>query len=619
MVGWVGPPTPVSELFDALPELIQVLAWDATARDYVAATRASSGNGMSALMRGDGLWLEVDASVPVEWTRTVSNEYVLLSLRTGWNLVGWTGEGGTPIEEALTRLGDALDAAAYWDAEAGRHRVYYPGAKALNDLGALSRGDALWVYISSDRRWAQPGTGRVIFEFAEGVSEELKGEVREEMATAMAFFGERLGIHYDEFSLAVSRDGGCASRAGFIKLNRPWCLAHEYVHVIQFALAEGHSHGPTWLLEGSATYMEELYDDDLEFRRWVAPAAASHVASIRTPESAPEARLNYHLGFIAADWLRERAGEPALLDYYRHLPSSESWEEAFETAFGLSPGKFYDVFEAHRAEVAPPLPHLTDDVTKPVAVFLGAVPAETRTTIQEEMDRVHNFLIERFGAEQTEYSVYFGANWEAVSQHAKRLSANRWWDDRVRRYSLPLAWEPRCSRGVTGWMVHALNCGSPLDHQSYINSYIRTLLVDKEQDRLSPMWLEAGGALYLGISFGAGGAGAIDDELAPHIGTVQQSSVGPKDLAPTASFQPMEQWETGDSRENAALSVIAVDWLLKRAGELALFEYFRLLPTANSRLLHPQGWEGAFKEAFGLTIEDFYEQFEAYRETLTVP
>ena len=618
IVGWVGPATPVSELFEAIPELTQVLAWDAEVGRYRLATPTRTDHGLS-LTRGGGLWLEIGGDAAIEWNRAVSDEYVLLMLRTGWTLVGWTGEDGTSVEEALGRLGGALDAAARWDAEAGRYRVHHPGIQAVGDFSTVNHGDALWVHLGSTTRWAQPGTGRVVFEFDDEIPPDSRAEMREEMGRVMAFFGQRLGVHHGEITLSVSRTGGCASKPGFIKLNHPWCVAHEYFHILQFALAEGHQHGPTWLLEGSATYMEELYDDGLEFRRWVAPAAASHVASIRTPEAAPKGRLNYHLGFIAADWLRERAGEPALLDYYRQLPSSGSWEEAFATAFGLPLGEFYEAFEAHRAEVAPALPHLTDEVVKPVAVFLGDVPEETRATLQKEMDTVHDFLIERFGAEPAEYSVYFGATWGAVSQHARRLSANPWWDDRVRRYSLPLAWEPRCSRGFTGWMVHALDCERPLDHQSYINSYLRTLLVDKEQDSLSPMWIEAGGALYLGISFRSAGATDIDDGLVPSIRVVQQSNVPLEELAPTASFRPKGHWESGDSTEIGALSLLAVDWLLRRAGEGALFEYVRLLPGENTRLLDPQGWQPAFEKAFGLTVDSFYEQFEAYRATLPVP
>ena len=55
-----------------------------------------------------------------------------------------------------------------------------------------------------------------------------------------------------------------------------------------------------------------------------------------------------------------------------------------------------------------------------------------------------------------------------------------------------------------------------------------------------------------------------------------------------------------------ALSFLAGEWLAERAGEPALFEYYRLLPTSDS-------WEAAFEGAFGITIDDFYEKFEAYR------
>ncbi|MCY3655860.1 MAG: hypothetical protein OXG95_04510 [Chloroflexi bacterium] len=46
------------------------------------------------------------------------------------------------------------------------------------------------------------------------------------------------------------------------------------------------------------------------------------------------------------------------------------------------------------------------------------------------------------------------------------------------------------------------------------------------------------------------------------------------------------------------------------AGDPAIFDYYRRLPEATSR-------GEAFEGAFGLTIEEFYEQFEAYRATLT--
>ena len=60
------------------------------------------------------------------------------------------------------------------------------------------------------------------------------------------------------------------------------------------------------------------------------------------------------LGFLAVSWLAEYAGEPAVFEYYRVLPSSLSREAAFEQAFGLTLDDFHDRFEAYRAKLATP-------------------------------------------------------------------------------------------------------------------------------------------------------------------------------------------------------------------------------------------------------------------------
>ena len=48
---------------------------------------------------------------------------------------------------------------------------------------------------------------------------------------------------------------------------------------------------------------------------------------------------------------------------------------------------------------------------------------------------------------------------------------------------------------------------------------------------------------------------------------------------------------------------------MTRAGERAIFEYYRLLPSSDS-------WKEAFQGAFGITIDDFYEEFAEYRAGL---
>ena len=59
-------------------------------------------------------------------------------------------------------------------------------------------------------------------------------------------------------------------------------------------------------------------------------------------------------------------------------------------------------------------------------------------------------------------------------------------------------------------------------------------------------------------------------------------------------------------REAKALSFLAADWLLARAGERAIFEYYRLRQSTDD-------WKDAFEGAFGITIDEFYQEFAEYR------
>ena len=66
MVGWLGPTTPISELFEALPELERVSAWDTTEQRYQRRTRNSIPRfGLRQVTRGMGLWFQMDADGPV--------------------------------------------------------------------------------------------------------------------------------------------------------------------------------------------------------------------------------------------------------------------------------------------------------------------------------------------------------------------------------------------------------------------------------------------------------------------------------------------------------------------------------------------------------------------------
>ena len=133
------------------------------------------------------------------------------------------------------------------------------------------------------------------------------------------------------------------------------------------SMPDGYYRGPEWMYWGAYATSAYSVARGLEARDVIDLAMRGAARRVTQPLEALDTRERFDqaghwdaraVGFLAMQWLVERAGEAALLDYYRLLPASDSWEQAFEGAFGIATDDFYTAFEAYRAEVAPPLPHL---------------------------------------------------------------------------------------------------------------------------------------------------------------------------------------------------------------------------------------------------------------------
>jgi hypothetical protein len=139
---------------------------------------------------------------------------------------------------------------------------------------------------------------------------------------------------------------------------REWrrLIAHELAHVSQFALAGGDGRADQWLAEGLAEriafdVLERLSLDSVADRRARALSTArQHPGFIRgrldlvalgsprefTLRHQRDGSLEtYQLSFLMADYLLNRAGMPAVLDYFRRCRSLDR-ERAFTAAFGQS-------------------------------------------------------------------------------------------------------------------------------------------------------------------------------------------------------------------------------------------------------------------------------------------
>ena len=118
--------------------------------------------------------------------------------------------------------------------------------------------------------------------------------------------------------------------------------------------------GPCWLNAAIDGYAEALSRAAAGVET-LAQTRSRSIASARGPEQPLRAleaaagldavgrEVSQALGFLAGEWLAERAGERSLFEYYRLLPSSRSWQAAFEGAFGIAVDDFYNAFAEYRA------------------------------------------------------------------------------------------------------------------------------------------------------------------------------------------------------------------------------------------------------------------------------
>ena len=403
MVGWLGPDAPVDVLYEAIPSLRQVSAWDAAEQRYAGSSRASArSSGLVQISTGMGLWLKLSGEESFAWTRPALTRSVLLSLHAGRNLVGWAGRDQTGIGAALARFDGSLVRASRWSGEEQSWERYRPGAPAAaNMLAELNHGDALWVDLSSDARWWQSGRIPEPVVFLGEVSEDLQHTIRGWAEGAIAFYAERWGVEaaFSSFvgdidsltpvytEVRGERPGDlCGDYGGGVMLAVVDCVGpvtypHEYFHALQSALREYRKVSiPQWLIEGTAVWAAALQvgltssdrslAEVLEQERADAIEAMARgnaaLADIATySEFDASGHYGYLKGFFATDWLVERSTEEAVVDFFRLLAGERSWQESFESAFGMSAPDFHEAFERDVALVTSPYSRIRGHILDP--------------------------------------------------------------------------------------------------------------------------------------------------------------------------------------------------------------------------------------------------------------
>ena len=513
------------------------------------------------------------------------------------------------------------------------------------------------MQLSEDANWWQSGTAETEFEFEAPLHPETESALRGEVAGVLAFFYENYGLEPVDLLVTAVRDLSTGANAwvgeitvGGQVYNLPepdFPIAHEYFHVLQFHWAQGPANFfelPNWLIEGTAVYAEDVYHR--ERLGWTGGGIRAHWwqrATGSSVESLPLGHwvfdhgwqgdeavyVGYYVGALATDWLVRRAAalstgtpfaplEPpemvagpdhnAHLEFFRLLPASASWEEAFEAAFGIAVDDFYEAFEEYRRGAfflslrMCPMTAMSRSLE-----LMGEIPALQSGRHPDGLRSPPEFFSDRLGAGPTDYTVYVAADGEAgISAYVNVFAEEPEEGGRV------------CNAQAPGIGVYvALGCyhlfaGNLATHHFY---RVLTRLAPWHSVPVSsdaptpwgPQWLQLAAIGYMTYA-GQAAAGTH---------TIEQIRSGRATLAgsttrPLSSLETAASVDTIASQVAEALSFLAADWLVQRAGEPSLFEYYRLLPSSGS-------WEDAFAAAFGIGVADFYEAFEAYRREAVTP
>jgi len=239
--------------------------------------------------------------------------------------------------------------------------------------------------------------GDPIVTFWGEVPEQEQNALHRRVADIVRFFDERFDIRVPDLNIHVAADNTALAAA----LGRPldyetrwvpavWEEGSIYVHTemtnrveryyfeaFESLVAEGRDLGPEWLAEGAAEYMAHLFRDwtgehpvsgARDFWQLLASADPTPLEDLErwSPTDAEWSGFEtLSTATLAAEWLVDQAGVDALVAYYRALPGSNSWEEAFEATFGFSVQDAYEGLALHRSGVVSEYPAISGRVLGP--------------------------------------------------------------------------------------------------------------------------------------------------------------------------------------------------------------------------------------------------------------
>ena len=382
LIGWTAEPTPTSQLFREIPQLEAIWAWDAELDDWIVAARGAPEwlGGLGRITPGMGLRMQLSGDQPFNWQRSTEPTRGLVKLRTGWNLVAWSGADQTPIDDALKGIGWSLRNVHRWNPATQQWSIWTSPERTAqliaanntdqetnddSEMPAIRRGEALWINVARAVNWLQPTDILPRLVFPGGASQQLQTRAREVFESVLAFFRDEYGVQAnpsfaiyiptnvetlirtyrndgyqvsdaDEAGLRVLWNAGVVwadGNRGIVLAQEGWggdlyIASHEYFHILQRQLAAGGTGTPSWILEGTAYWAQVEHSVINGHDRWevqtfdYTEAFTDAAPTLRSTER-NNAGAQYWMGWLAAVRLATAVGPDSWLEFWRQLAPTE--------------------------------------------------------------------------------------------------------------------------------------------------------------------------------------------------------------------------------------------------------------------------------------------------------